>query len=128
MSTLRLGIELESFDLERVGFILSVLDENAPAQAGGRLRMTLDELAGFIAALKADCDVELLSLPEGNTVVPASDLDGGASKGRPTAEVISLPGLSRRRRPADDRAGKAAKPEKPRKLRAHRREMADAPV
>ena len=60
MEKLHLGIEIRDFDLERMGFSLSVLD-----QAGGRstseayLRMTLQELNVFLNALKAAPQGEL---------------------------------------------------------------------
>lgn len=54
MSSLNLGIEIRDFDLERMGFSLSVLDESKKRQASeAYLRMTLVELNAFIAALKA---------------------------------------------------------------------------
>ncbi len=54
MSTLNLGIEIRDFDLERMGFSLSVLDESKKRQASeAYLRMTLTELDVFLKALKA---------------------------------------------------------------------------
>jgi hypothetical protein len=54
MSTLNLGIEIRDFDLERMGFSLSVLDESQKRQASeAYLRMTLTELDVFLRALKA---------------------------------------------------------------------------
>lgn len=54
MSTLNIGVEIRDFDLERMGFSLSVLDESKKRQASeAYLRMTLPELNAFINALKA---------------------------------------------------------------------------
>ena len=54
MSNLNLGIEIRDFDLERMGFSLSVLDESKKRQASeAYLRMTLLELNCFLNALKA---------------------------------------------------------------------------
>lgn len=61
MSSLNLGIEVRDFDLERMGFSLSVLDESKKRQASeAYLRMTLLELHTFIEALRAATeDIEL---------------------------------------------------------------------
>ena len=61
MATLNIGIEIRDFDLERMGFSLSVLDESKKRQASeAYLRMTLIELHAFLKALKAaDDEVEL---------------------------------------------------------------------
>ncbi len=54
MSILNLGIEIRDFDLERMGFSLSVLDESKKRQASeAYLRMTLTELDVFLKALKS---------------------------------------------------------------------------
>jgi hypothetical protein len=54
MSSLNLGIEIRDFDLERMGFSLSVLDESRKRQASeAYLRMTLLELHAFMKALRA---------------------------------------------------------------------------
>ena len=54
MSTLNIGIEIRDFDLERMGFSLSVLDDSKKRQASeAYLRMTLPELNAFLNALKA---------------------------------------------------------------------------
>ena len=53
MSNLNLGIEIRDFDLERMGFSLSVLDESKKRQASeAYLRMTLLELHAFLNALE----------------------------------------------------------------------------
>lgn len=60
MSSLNLGIEIRDFDLERMGFSLSVLDAGKKRQASeAYLRMTLIELHTFLDALKGANDVEL---------------------------------------------------------------------
>ena len=54
MSKLNIGIEIRDFDLERMGFSLSVLDESKRRQVSeAYLRMTLQELNIFLKALKA---------------------------------------------------------------------------
>jgi hypothetical protein len=54
MSSLNIGIEIRDFDLERMGFSLSVLDESKNRQASeAYLRMTLPELDAFLKALRA---------------------------------------------------------------------------
>lgn len=54
MSKLNLGVEVRDFDLERMGFSLSVLDSSKKRQASeAYLRMTLTELDTFLTALKA---------------------------------------------------------------------------
>ena len=54
MSTLNIGVEVRDFDLERMGFSLSVLDDSKKRQASeAYLRMTLTELDAFLKALKA---------------------------------------------------------------------------
>lgn len=58
---LSLGFELRDFDLERVGFSLSVLDAGRKRQVSeGYLRMSLEELAAFLQALRSvPHDIEL---------------------------------------------------------------------
>ena len=57
MAKLNLGIEVRDFDLERMGFSLSVLDQSGKRQTSeGYLRMTLQELGVFADALKAARD------------------------------------------------------------------------
>ena len=54
MSKLNIGIEIRDFDLERMGFSLSVLDESKKRQLSeAYLRMTLSELNVFLGALRA---------------------------------------------------------------------------
>jgi hypothetical protein len=61
MSSLNIGIEIRDFDLERMGFSLSVLDESKKRQASeAYLRMTLPELDTFLRALKgSDGEIDL---------------------------------------------------------------------
>lgn len=61
MGNLNIGIEIRDFDLERMGFSLSVLDDSKKRQASeAYLRMTLTELDIFLRALKnAEGDIEL---------------------------------------------------------------------
>ena len=54
MPKLNIGIEVRDFDLDRMGFSLSVLDESKRRQTSeGYLRMTLQELGVFVDALRA---------------------------------------------------------------------------
>ena len=61
MASLNIGIEIRDFDLERMGFSLSVLDESKKRQASeAYLRMTLPELDAFLRALKnTDGEIDL---------------------------------------------------------------------
>ena len=53
MQKLHLGIEIRDFDLKRLGFSLSVLDETKKRQTSeAYLRMTLAEMNAFIGALR----------------------------------------------------------------------------
>ena len=54
MSKLNIGVEIRDFDLERIGFSVSVLDDSKKRQTSeAYLRMTLPELNTFLRALKA---------------------------------------------------------------------------
>jgi hypothetical protein len=53
MSNLNIGIEIRDFDLERMGFSLSVLDDSKNRRLRSLLRMTLPELDVFLKALRA---------------------------------------------------------------------------
>ena len=54
MDKLHLGIEIRDFDLERMGFSLSVLDDSKTRQISeAYLRMTLAEMNVFLQALRA---------------------------------------------------------------------------
>ena len=76
MSSLRLGIEIRDFDLERMGFSLSVLDANQKRESSeAYLRMTLPELAAFVKALKDAGEIELSTLePSGVSKLPLAPL------------------------------------------------------
>ena len=67
MAKLNLGIEVRDFDLERMGFSLSVLDQSGKRQTSeGYLRMTLQELGIFADALKAARDdISVRALDDG---------------------------------------------------------------
>jgi hypothetical protein len=57
MGKLNIGVEVRDFDLERMGFSLSVLDDTKKRQSSeAYLRMTLTELNTFLKALKAAPD------------------------------------------------------------------------
>ena len=54
MGKLNIGVEIRDFDLDRMGFSLSVLDETKKRQSSeAYLRMTLTEMNTFLKALKA---------------------------------------------------------------------------
>jgi len=73
MGKLNIGVEIRDFDLERMGFSLSVLDESKKRQSSeAYLRMTLTELNTFLKALKAagdDIDVSTVE-PSGVSKLP----------------------------------------------------------
>ena len=72
MSVLNLGVEIRDFDLERMGFSLSVLDASRKRESSeAYLRMTLPELAAFVRALKEAGEIELSTLePSGVSKLP----------------------------------------------------------
>ena len=73
MSKLNIGVEIRDFDLERMGFSLSVLDETKKRQTSeAYLRMTLTELNIFLKALKsAEDDIEVSTVePSGVSKLP----------------------------------------------------------
>ncbi len=80
MATLNLGIEIRDFDLERMGFSLSVLDESKKRQASeAYLRMTLPELNAFLNALRhSGQEVELTTYDSSgvNKLPPLKGLGG----------------------------------------------------
>ncbi len=80
MSNLNLGIEIRDFDLERMGFSLSVLDESKKRQASeAYLRMTLMELDIFLRALRAaEGDLEITTYDSSgvNKLPPLKGLGG----------------------------------------------------
>jgi hypothetical protein len=73
MAKLNIGVEIRDFDLERMGFSLSVLDESKKRQLSeAYLRMTLGELNILLNALKAsgsDIDVSTVE-PSGVSKLP----------------------------------------------------------
>jgi hypothetical protein len=73
MGKLNIGVEIRDFDLERMGFSLSVLDETKKRQTSeAYLRMTLTELNTFLKALKsAEHDVDVSTVePSGVSKLP----------------------------------------------------------
>lgn len=81
MSHLNLGIEIRDFDLERMGFSLSVLDESRKRQASeAYLRMTLLELHTFITALRASEEDVSLTTYDSNGVNKLPPLKGLAGR------------------------------------------------
>jgi hypothetical protein len=73
MGKLNIGVEIRDFDLERMGFSLSVLDETKKRQSSeAYLRMTLTELNIFLGALKAARnDIEVSTVePSGVSKLP----------------------------------------------------------
>jgi hypothetical protein len=97
MSHLNLGIEIRDFDLERMGFSLSVLDESKKRQASeAYLRMTLLELHAFLGALRGAQDEITVTTYDSNGVNKLPPLKGLAGREVEPAE--------RERRGADKRA------------------------
>jgi hypothetical protein len=88
MSKLNLGVEVRDFDLERMGFSLSVLDSSNKRQASeAYLRMTLTELDTFLTALKAAEDDISLTTYDSNGVNKLPPLKGlGGREVEPTAD------------------------------------------
>ena len=73
MSKLNIGVEIRDFDLERMGFSLSVLDESKKKQLSeAYLRMTLTELNTFLKALKgAEREIDVSTVePSGVSKLP----------------------------------------------------------
>lgn len=73
MGKLNVGVEIRDFDLERMGFSLSVLDETKKRQLSeAYLRMTLAELNIFLKALKnAERDIDVSTVePSGVSKLP----------------------------------------------------------
>ena len=80
MSKLNIGIEIRDFDLERMGFSLSVLDESKKRQTSeAYLRMTLPELSIFLKALRAARDeIEVSTVePSGVSKLPTVRMPKG---------------------------------------------------
>lgn len=81
MSSLNIGIEIRDFDLDRMGFSLSVLDASKKRQASeAYLRMTLPELNAFISALKAAGGEIDLTTYDSNGVNKLPPLKGGGNR------------------------------------------------
>ena len=84
MSNLNLGIEIRDFDLERMGFSLSVLDDSKKRQASeAYLRMTLLELNAFLNALKqAENEIALTTYDFKRGQQAAAVEGAGGARGR----------------------------------------------
>jgi hypothetical protein len=81
MDKLNIGVELRDFDLERMGFSLSVLDEtNKRRSSEAYLRMTLSEMNTFLNALKAAPDEIDVSTVES---IAARNMRGAAAPSAP---------------------------------------------
>lgn len=80
MSQLNIGVEIRDFDLDHMGFSLSVLDASKKRQASeAYLRMTLLELHVFLKALRAaEEDIELTTYDSNgvNKLPPLKGLAG----------------------------------------------------
>ena len=80
MSKLNIGVEIRDFDLERMGFSLSVLDETKKRQSSeAYLRMTLSELNIFLKALKsAENEIDVSTVePSGVSKLPTVKVQRG---------------------------------------------------
>jgi hypothetical protein len=81
MASLNIGIEIRDFDLERMGFSLSVLDESKKRQASeAYLRMTLMELHAFLKALRAADDEIEVTTYDSNGVNKLPPMKGMANR------------------------------------------------
>ena len=80
MSKLNIGVEIRDFDLERMGFSLSILDETKKRQTSeAYMRMTLSEMNIFLKALKnARDDIEVSTVePSGVSKLPTVKVGRG---------------------------------------------------
>jgi hypothetical protein len=86
MARLNLGVEVRDFDLERMGFSLSVLDQTGKRQTSeGYLRMTLQEMGAFLDALRAARgEIEVTAVDLGMSKPPS--LQVGSPRPRTTPE------------------------------------------
>ena len=86
MARLNLGVEVRDFDLERMGFSLSVLDQTGKRQTSeGYLRMTLQEMGAFLDALRAARgEIEVTAVDLGMSKPPS--LQVGSPRQRTTPE------------------------------------------
>jgi hypothetical protein len=84
MGKLNIGVEIRDFDLDRMGFSLSVLDETKKRQSSeAYLRMTLTELNTFLKALKSaqnEIDVSTVE-PSGVSKLPTVKMPRGREDG-----------------------------------------------
>ncbi len=86
MSKLNIGVEIRDFDLERMGFSLSILDETKKRQTSeAYLRMTLSEMNVFLRALKnAREDIEVSTVePSGVSKLPTVKVQRGGAGDNP---------------------------------------------
>jgi hypothetical protein len=94
MGKLRLGIEIRDFDLERMGFSLSVLDETRKRETSeAYLRMTLEEMNVFLKALRAaEATVEVSTVETAARRKPISPSrePAGATPAEETALAYNL--------------------------------------
>jgi hypothetical protein len=65
MSSFSLGIEIGDFDLDRIGFVLTVLGDQREPTSKASLRMTLLEMSAFVNALKSADEIELIPQARG---------------------------------------------------------------
>jgi hypothetical protein len=87
MDKLNIGVELRDFDLERMGFSLSVLDEkNKRRSSEAYLRMTLSEMNTFLKALKAAPDEIDVSTVES---IAARNMRGAAAPSAPSERLAA---------------------------------------
>ena len=85
MDKLHLGVEVRDFDLERMGFSISVLDQSKKRQhSEAYLRMSLSELNAFLKALKAASDeIEVSTVePVGRKATPPAAAERPAQRNR----------------------------------------------
>ncbi len=78
---LRLGLEIRDFDLNRMGFSVSVRDDAGSPESEGYFRMTLPQLHTFIGALKVADDIELSAVVEGPSLTAPDGHEGGPTSG-----------------------------------------------
>jgi hypothetical protein len=102
MTTLRLGLQVRDFDLDRVGFELHVLGRDRHDGSGGYLRMTLVELSRLVAALRQAEHIDLVAIePEWETSSlqaqedEEEEVEYSAPESGRTADVIAFPWLSK---------------------------------
>ena len=93
MGKLNIGVEIRDFDLERMGFSLSVLDDATKQQCSeAYLRMTLPQLNTLLSALRAADEIEVstaqaayLAKAAGASASAADDAKAAASAANRTA-------------------------------------------